>query len=716
MKVVQIGSNKGNDDLSRYLKQHHKDLKFGLFVEANSLHISDLTECYKNYSNVFIENIAIKIPDHLENNLQFFYHTKDGPLYAITSCKKEHIEKHIEMCPHLAGGEIKSFNVPCITIRDLFKKYQIQDLDWLLLDVEGIDAEILLTTDWNLYDIKRIEFESLHLNEHQEKIEQMFKRLNYVRTNSLNLYDQAWVKNTGENKMEVTLYAICKNEEKNIEKFIENSKKFPHTVVVDTGSTDRTVELLKESGIEVHEHPQTREEFDFSIARNQALSYVKTDWAFSLDFNEDIDEFFPDGLGVISEEFTSFKHLRFDKEGDNDPIESNEVHTRFHRTQNYTWVNAVHEVPQFIPTEKYLNDVSVDTTIKITKIIQKSVDKQLFYLSICEREFQKDSNNWYYLWFIFNHYVSVENLSKALEYGQEFLNISKPYFNHFRVRCFIICSQILCKTGNVNQGANYAFHALSEAMNFGGETLGGAFVHLLNIGKLTQNPNIIVFSSAFSEETLRLKDRTSAIDKLFLTNLDDIPSTSWSGHRRFAEWLLQYIKPKVIVDLGVDYGYSTFTFSIPRIGHVYGIDNFVGDDYVGIDTESMKYKFVMMKREKLHLQDNLTFIKGDFNEVAKTWDKKIDILHIDGSHHYEDVKRDFETWSQFVSDDGVILMHDTCVGDMMVNGIEYGVRKFFDTIELPKFTFTNSFGLGVISKNKDLIESIQQEYLASSGA
>jgi len=56
--------------------------------------------------------------------------------------------------------------------------------------------------------------------------------------------------------MNITLYAIAKNEEKNIEKFIENSKKFSHTVVVDTGSTDNTVQLLKDAGIEVHEHPQ----------------------------------------------------------------------------------------------------------------------------------------------------------------------------------------------------------------------------------------------------------------------------------------------------------------------------------------------------------------------------------------------------------------------------------------------------------------------------
>ena len=100
--------------------------------------------------------------------------------------------------------------------------------------------------------------------------------------------------------MKVTLYAIAKNEEKNIEKFLKNAKKFSDVVVVDTGSTDNTVQLLKDAGIKVYEHPQTREEFDFSVARHQALSYVKTDWAFALDFNENIDEFFQDGFDAIA--------------------------------------------------------------------------------------------------------------------------------------------------------------------------------------------------------------------------------------------------------------------------------------------------------------------------------------------------------------------------------------------------------------------------------
>ena len=51
--------------------------------------------------------------------------------------------------------------------------------------------------------------------------------------------------------------------------------------------------------------------------------------------------------------------------------------------------------------------------------------------------------------------------------------------------------------------------------------------------------------------------------------IEDIPSAV-KGHRKFIEWLVEYVNPKTIVELGVDYGYSTFVFSnaLP-----YGLNN-----------------------------------------------------------------------------------------------------------------------------------------------
>ena len=38
-------------------------------------------------------------------------------------------------------------------------------------------------------------------------------------------------------------------------------------------------------------------------------------------------------------------------------------------------------------------------------------------------------------------------------------------------------------------------------------------------------------------------------------------SSAARGHRVFFEWLVEHMKPKTIVELGVDHGFSTFMFA-----------------------------------------------------------------------------------------------------------------------------------------------------------
>lgn len=188
ISVVQVGSNKGSDDLYRHLTSNYSALNFGLFVEANPVHIPELTECYKCFDNAIIKNIAIKSPNQTESSLTIFYDTND-PGLQVASCDINHVLKHQHCWP---GGEIKSFEIPAITLEELLDSYNIQKLDWLLLDVEGIDAEILLTFNWSKYQIKRIEFEYLHLEEYASQIHQMFLDMGYEQVPSLHEYDWAF--------------------------------------------------------------------------------------------------------------------------------------------------------------------------------------------------------------------------------------------------------------------------------------------------------------------------------------------------------------------------------------------------------------------------------------------------------------------------------------------------------------------------------------------
>lgn len=82
----------------------------------------------------------------------------------------------------------------------------------------------------------------------------------------------------------ISLCMIAKNEEKHIARCIESAKPFvDQIVVVDTGSTDFTVEIAEGLGAEVYHHIW---QDDFALARNQSLEYATGDWILFLDCDE----------------------------------------------------------------------------------------------------------------------------------------------------------------------------------------------------------------------------------------------------------------------------------------------------------------------------------------------------------------------------------------------------------------------------------------------
>jgi len=78
---------------------------------------------------------------------------------------------------------------------------------------------------------------------------------------------------------------IVRNEERNLERCLKSIEKLvDEIVVVDTGSTDRTVAIAKHFGARVHHHEW---QHDFSLHRNQAISYAKGRWIMVIDADEE---------------------------------------------------------------------------------------------------------------------------------------------------------------------------------------------------------------------------------------------------------------------------------------------------------------------------------------------------------------------------------------------------------------------------------------------
>lgn len=81
---------------------------------------------------------------------------------------------------------------------------------------------------------------------------------------------------------------IVKNEEKFLAQCLTSIKDaVDEIIIVDTGSTDKTIEIAKSFHAKIYHHPWKN---SFSDARNHSLSYAKCDWILQIDADETLDQ------------------------------------------------------------------------------------------------------------------------------------------------------------------------------------------------------------------------------------------------------------------------------------------------------------------------------------------------------------------------------------------------------------------------------------------
>jgi tetratricopeptide (TPR) repeat protein len=86
----------------------------------------------------------------------------------------------------------------------------------------------------------------------------------------------------------LSLCMIVKDEEKFLPTCLESIRDYvDEIIIVDTGSTDRTIEIAERYNAKVYHHAW---ENSFSKARNYSLKYATCDWIIWLDADEEVDK------------------------------------------------------------------------------------------------------------------------------------------------------------------------------------------------------------------------------------------------------------------------------------------------------------------------------------------------------------------------------------------------------------------------------------------
>lgn len=202
-----------------------------------------------------------------------------------------------------------------------------------------------------------------------------------------------------KNKLVVTVYAIAKNEEKFVDRWYESMKEADNIVVLDTGSTDNTVEKLKNKGVIVKQEAISPWRFD--VARNKSLELVPQNTDICV--CTDLDEVFNNGWRKKLEECwkENTKQLKYVYVWNVLPNGQDGItflYEKIHTLNGFKWKYPVHEILQsstLIRQEEIA--VCKDIILRHYPDDKKSRSQYLNLLELSVKEDPQSDRNTHYL-------------------------------------------------------------------------------------------------------------------------------------------------------------------------------------------------------------------------------------------------------------------------------------------------------------------------------
>ncbi len=214
---------------------------------------------------------------------------------------------------------------------------------------------------------------------------------------------------------------IVKNEEEYIERCLESVKDIvDEIVIVDTGSSDKTVEMAKAYGASVYHFSWNNH---FGDARNASLDKASGDWILILDADEKLHQEDQQTVKeVLHNDKADAYYLRIHSylsQKETDKLIDARL-SLFRNNKNYRFKGAIHEeiASSIIAHGKYGNEGIISTDIRILhygyleQTIQKKQKKKR-NKEIISQELSRDKNNPFLQYALAVEYLQENNFKQA---------------------------------------------------------------------------------------------------------------------------------------------------------------------------------------------------------------------------------------------------------------------------------------------------------------
>ncbi len=261
-------------------------------------------------------------------------------------------------------------------------------------------------------------------------------------------------------KHRICVYAICKNEEQFVDRWMDAVSEADLVVVTDTGSTDKTVEKLRERGALVYEeHIQP---WRFDAARNVALAHTPEDMDICV--SNDLDEVFEPGWRKKLEAawnpfytraryFFAWSHTADGRIQKQYPME------KIHRRHDFRWVHPVHEVLEYSGSDP-------DRTVWVHGLIlhhypdhTKPRSQYLPLLEISAKENPQDDRAMFWLG---REYFYYKKFDAAIQTLKKHLALPTATWKEERSASMRFIAQCYEAKGNKTEALSWLYRALAE--------------------------------------------------------------------------------------------------------------------------------------------------------------------------------------------------------------------------------------------------------------
>ena len=259
-----------------------------------------------------------------------------------------------------------------------------------------------------------------------------------------------------ENKLNICVYAISKNEAQFVRRFCESAKEADLILIADTGSDDGTVDLARECGAVVYDIHISPWRFD--LARNAALALVPRtiDVCVSLDIDEVLEPGWREEIERLWEKGKTTNMWYMFDWGHDIRFPCRKIHSRY----GYHWQHPCHE------------DLRIDartTEVKVwsNKLLishypdpTKSRGQYMPLLELAVQEDDRDPHHYFYYARELTFYQRWDEAKKAL---QKYLDMNAASNQNERSYAMRLMGKSYAETGDLPQAEKWYYMAAGEA-------------------------------------------------------------------------------------------------------------------------------------------------------------------------------------------------------------------------------------------------------------